>query len=161
MIDPKQLLNEIIRPVIKDLALWSANAERLILGTACQESACGKYLVQIRGPALGIFQMEPPTHDDIWNNFLRYRPDLAEKINLLAINDTPTAEEMTGNLYYAAAMCRVHYLRDSEPIPTTLAGQAAYWKRVYNTEAGKGTIGEYMNNWDRYCSPFILETEWV
>ena len=156
MIDPRHLLEHVIRPVLKDLDLWSVPAERLVLGTACQESACGMWLVQLRGPAKGIFQMEPATHDDLWGNFLTYKPELAGKVSQWAINKAHLPEEMVGNLYYATAMCRIHYLRVPEPIPNDLHGQAQYYKTYYNTEKGKATVEEYMNAWNRFVSPQVL-----
>lgn len=48
---------------------------------------------------------------------------------------------------YAAAMCRVHYLRVSAPIPSDLAGQVAYYKAHYNTAAGAATVAQYRANW--------------
>lgn len=42
---------------------------------------------------------------------------------------------------------RLHYFRDPRPIPDTIQGQAEYWKRVYNTMAGAGTVGDYMTSW--------------
>jgi hypothetical protein len=156
MIDPKHLLDYVIQPVLKDLDLWSAPAERLLLGTACQESACGQYLVQlgnVKGGGLGIYQMEHETHQDIWLNFLNAgkRLSLIEKISNWT--DEFDSDKMIGNLYYATAMCRVHYLRDPKPIPHFLFEQAQYWKRVYDTEKGAGTVQNYMNNWNRFVSP--------
>ena len=141
MIEPSHLLQHIIRPVLKDLDLWSEPAERLLLGTACQESQCGRYLVQLGGPALGIFQMEPATHDDIWVSYLTFRS--------LPIKRLP-AKDMIGNLWYAATMCRIYYLRVKEPIPDNLPAQAAYWKRFYNTPLGKGTEDDYIRAWYRF-----------
>lgn len=158
MIDAIHLVRCVIRPVLKDLGLWSVPAEALVLGTACQESNCGLYLTQLgNGPALGIFQMEPRTHDDIWNRYLADRQDLAKKVNRWRIcwGNGAGAEEMAGNLYYAAAMCRVHYLRVSEPIPDTLEGQAAYWKEYYNTPAGAGSASDYMGSWRQFASSYI------
>ena len=56
------------------------------------------------------------------------------------------------DLAYAAAMCRIHYYRDKEPLPNAgdISRQAEYWKRVYNTPAGAGTEAEYLANWHRY-----------
>lgn len=158
MIDPGHLLNYVIRPVLKNLDLWSEAAERLVLGTACQESECGRWLHQLGGgPALGIFQMEPATWDDIATNFLVYRKELDAKVEKWACVQGPLdAEEMIGNLYYATAMCRVHYLRVPEPIPDYLGGQAAYWKKYYNTELGRGTVQEYLNSWNRFIKPDAL-----
>lgn len=154
MIDPTHLLKHVIRPVLKDLDLWSEPAERLVLGTACQESHCGQYLVQLGGgPALGIYQMESATHDDINGNFLSYQEELQNKMDRLFKMD---AVEMVGNLYYATAMCRIHYYRAPEIIPEDLPGQAKLWKLRYNTPLGKGTVNEYLNNWQRYVGgPFI------
>lgn len=156
MIDPKQLIHYVIRPVLKDLALWSPEAERLLLGTACVESDCGRYVKQLGGgPALGIYQMEPKTHDDIWNNYLQHRATLMQKVNYWRERwgNGLGPEEMVGNLYYATAMSRIHYLRVPETIPEYLSAQAAYWKRWYNTAAGKGTAHAYMNSWNRFVSP--------
>lgn len=159
MIDPSQLLKEIIRPTLKDLGLWSEAAECLVLGTACVESECGRWLRQIGGgPAVGIYQMEPGMtgHDDIWVNYLAFQPELTRKVRLLMINsENPTAEEMIGNLYYATAMCRIKYRRDRELLPGYLRGQAEYWKRVYNSILGKtkGTPQKYIDAWNRYVEP--------
>jgi len=151
MIEPIDLLTLVIRPVLMDLGLHTTKAELLILGTACAESDCGRYLKQRGdGPALGIFQMERATHDDLYENFLSFRPLLRDRAWQYVTDGRQNAEEMIGNLYYATAMCRIHYLRDPEPIPDTLPGQAAYWKRVYNTEAGKGTVEKYIAKWNQF-----------
>lgn len=154
MIDPIHLLSYIIRPVLKDMRLWSVDAERLLLGTACAESDCGRWLRQRgEGPAVGIYQMEPATYQDIWQHFLNYRHDLYRRVlkwSSCTEPDIPEPREMIGNLNFATAMCRVHYLRSSDPIPSTLKEQAEYWKRLYNTEDGKGTINGYLKKWDQF-----------
>jgi len=110
----------------------------------------GTFLVQLGGgPALGIFQMEPNTHDDIWLNFLQYREALAGEIRgQYMVNGG--ASELVWNLAYATAMCRMHYLRKPGAIPTSVEGMAAYWKKHYNTELGKGTEEEFIANYNRY-----------
>jgi len=156
--DPTQLLKEIIRPVLQDLSMWSEPAERLLLGTACQESSCGQYVRQIGGPALGIFQMEPATHDDIWDRFLAHHPDLSRKLNRwrAQYGNGMGPGEMVGNNFYAAAMCRIHYLRVADSIPDYLDGQAHYWKRFYNTVKGHGTVEQYKNNWSRFVGVGVI-----
>lgn len=160
MIDPRQLLSEVIRPVLTSLDLWTENSEKLVLGTACMESECGMYLKQLgNGPAIGIYQMETATFNDIWTNYLDLRSNLRAKVLKFVFDfslDTNNAKEMAGNLYYATAMCRVHYLRVPEPIPAYLAGQAAYWKKYYNTENGAGTTVQYMNAWNRFVTPSVF-----
>lgn len=53
---------------------------------------------------------------------------------------------------FACAMARVHYLRDREAIPAGLEDQAAYYKRVYNTEAGSGSVVKYLDDWRRHVA---------
>ena len=163
MIDARQLLVHIIRPVLHDLGLWSVSAERIVLGTSCQESQMGRYIfkpiVQLGGgPALSIYQIEPDTHDDVHDNFLRYRPPLERKVLAWAIQrpETDLYEELKGNLYYSTAICRVIYYRVKSPLPTYLAAQAQYYKTYFNTEAGAATVEDYMNSWNRFITPDVL-----
>jgi hypothetical protein len=158
MIDPAQLLDHVIRPVLKEMGAWSIEAERLVLGTACAESECGRWLKQRGGgPALGIYQCEPATHQDCWVSYLQFKPALARKVLRWSTSaglgwppEVPEPSELTGNLFYATAICRVHYLRDPEKIPDTLMGQALAWKRCYNSFAGKGTVDGYIRQWQRF-----------
>ncbi|MEO5341714.1 MAG: hypothetical protein H7837_14585 [Magnetococcus sp. MYC-9] len=148
-INPHQLLDLVIRPTLRRLDLWSEAAEELLLGTAIQESSLS-YLKQMgAGPAKGIWQMEKPTHDDIWTNFLHYRTKLG--LNVLGPYAKPDHTRLTWDLAYACALCRVHYLRSPEPLPPAgdIDAQAAYWKQWYNTPLGKGTAAEYIANWHR------------
>jgi hypothetical protein len=148
-LDREQFVDLIIDPILDALQLNSLAARELLLGTALQESGL-KYLAQLgNGPARGIFQMEPATHDDIWKNFLAYKPDLANRLQGTAIKQS--AEMMVGNMWYAAGMCRIHYYRVKAPLPAAgdLYGQAGYWKEYYNTPLGAGTVDEYVHNYRR------------
>lgn len=121
------------------------------MGTAAQESHLGKYRKQIGGgPALGIFQMEPTTFHDIVNNYLRYKPELAAKIERVARVSRFKAEDIENNDLLAICMTRVHYLRVKKAIPDNLEGWATYWKRYYNTPLGKGMAEEFIANYKRY-----------
>lgn len=159
MIDISHLRNFVVRPVLQYLNMWSEVSENLVVGTAIQESHA-TYLKQMGGgPALGIYQMEPATHDDIWKNYIAFRQPLADTMRGLMIaryTSVPLflktgAEEMIGNLFYATAMCRLRYKRVPEVIPeTSLQGIAYYWKRWYNTPLGAGTEEEFINNYRKY-----------
>lgn len=148
-INPQHLLNEVIEPVLKYLNLYSEEAAMLILGTGIQESRL-RYLVQLNnGPAKGIYQMEPATHRDIWDSYLAFRADLASKVRGLASQlyfFEGGDRELIGNLQYATAMTRIHYLRKKPAIPKDLNGWAEYWKRHYNTPLGNGTEQEFITN---------------
>ena len=152
MIDPTQLTRCIIRPVLKDIGYWSINAEKLVLGTCCQESDCGKYLEQLNGgPAKGIYQSERPAMADNVD-YIRRHDDLAAAVVenwMVSVywDVDRIMEEIVWNHALATVMCRVHYLRFPEPIPDSLIGQAQMWKVCYNTEAGAGTVEEYIASW--------------
>ena len=142
-INDYQLRQLIIVPTLTHLDLLTDSAVSLLLNTAKTESSL-HYLTQLNGgPARGLWQMEPATHDDIWTNYLSYRDELADLVRALAIGEkqVPDSEQMVGNLFYACAMARIHYLRVEAPLPAAydLTGQAIYWKQYYNTELGAGT----------------------
>jgi len=149
MLHIQQFIDHVIVPALNAIGLNSQAAQELVLGTALQESNL-YYLKQLgAGPAMGLFQMEPATHDDIWTHYLIYKPRLAGKVHTISAQQTP--EELIGNLWYAAAMCRIHYLRVKAPLPEAgdIDAQAAYWKKYYNTPLGAGMVEEYMENWKR------------
>jgi hypothetical protein len=144
-------MRQLVTYTLKSLNLYSDEAVELMLGTAAQESAYGKYRRQLgNGPARGIFQMEPRTFLDIVINFLAYKPDLKARIMKLANVDKLDPADLETNDVLATCMCRVHYFRVKEPIPIDLQGWATYWKKHYNTVKGKGTDIEFMSNYKKY-----------
>lgn len=152
MMMTNQLLQEVIVPTLQHLNMDSPAARNLLLGTAAQESHMAKYIRQIKGPALGIYQMEPATHDDIWDNYLAYRPTLVEKLEQLLCPGFSKVDQLKWNLAYATAMARIHYRRVPAPLPPAddykLLG--VYWKAFYNTPEGKGTVIEFAHNYERF-----------
>lgn len=154
MIDVNQFRQEVVRPVITALGLYSRAAENLLVGTALQESGL-KYLRQLNGPAIGVLQMENPTHDDIWANYLTQRHGLATLVRGFQLSyweDVPAAQ-MAGNMYYAVAMGRIHYLRVREALPKAdnAAEMARYWKKYYNTLLGRGTVEGALPHFQMAC----------
>ena len=143
MIDPAHLRKQILRPTLTHLGVWNESWENLLLLTCATESDMGRFLVQKGGPALGIYQMEPSTHDDIWENWLRYKPDMAERIlDTCGISrDECRAERLVWDLRYATCMTRCHYLRvrHTIPGPQNWPALAEYYKDHYNTRLGAGT----------------------
>lgn len=151
-------LRDLINKTLTPLGLWSPAAEELLMATCAQESHLGVYRQQIHGPALGIFQMEPATHDDIWNNYLAYHTKLGTAISNLGgvaqigVLRRPDAGVLVNNDPYAIAMCRVHYLRVPGVLPASddLAGLWGYYKQWYNTPKGAATQLEFVSNYRRY-----------
>lgn len=164
---PEHVLIHVVRPTIEALDMDGLSAEQLLMGTVAQESNF-RFLSQLahpvtgrRGPALGIFQMEPATHDDIWRNYLYHRTGLASTVAWVAGTFDeyapmqqlqPEADTLTWNLRYACAMARLHYRRVPDALPPAgdEEAMARYWKRWYNTPAGAGTEEEFLANWHRF-----------
>ncbi len=109
------LIKYIIEPTLHHIDLHSNAAVQLLAGTALVESNL-EYLHQIGGPARGLYQCEPATHSDVWVNFLAHRKPLADKIIMMK-PAWPVGDDLLYDAFYATAICRVHYLRDPDPLP--------------------------------------------
>lgn len=146
-ITPKEFVLSIVRPACDALGYGGPLVERLLLGTAMKESNL-RNIQQVGGPALGYFQMEPATHNDLHKNYLQYRGVLTMKLRTLLPPHTDFNPELLIAVpLYAAAMCRIKYLACPGAIPSSLEGQAAYYKKYYNTPLGAATEQEYINLW--------------
>lgn len=146
------------------------DAVSLIIGTAAAESGF-KHREQIGGgPARGLWQMEPYTAIDIWNNYLSYQKvgDRKKYWRILArAADIPEdyvpvpqgekyIEHYLMNDDVACVLARIHYKRVPKPIPPRTYQQANYWKKYYNTEHGAGTVGHYLGAWfDYHCEELV------
>ena len=146
----RELVNEILTKLDPEIK-YSLEAENLILGTGAHESMGWAKRKQMgSGPALGLFQMEPATFNDIVNNYLKYHPNIVAKIKQISRINVFSSVYLINNDALAICMCRIHYLRVTEPLPNNLPGWAAYWKKWYNTPLGKGTEQQFINDFNRY-----------
>ena len=95
---------------------------------------------------MGLWQIELNTHWDVYQNFLEYREGLCDQVMSLSAPGQIFEENLTSNMQYGAAICRLCYYRAPEALPEEgdLEGQAAYWKRYYNRPLGAGTEGKYI-----------------
>lgn len=125
-----------------DPALVSLPAVTLLLGTVAHESKFGRYLRQNGGPAIGIFQMEPPTFDWLVEVYKSKYPQIAGR----------KAEEMEWDLKLAILMARLRYRVVEEPLPEAndVPGMAAYWNKYYNGNPTKGTDEEFIAAFNQY-----------
>jgi hypothetical protein len=160
--DPQDFVDQVVTPVLNGLGLDATlqAPTELLLGTALQESGLTARIQTGGGPARGLFQMEPNTHDDIWANFLKYRQALADKVSGFLNGAPQSSLTLENNDQYAAAMARVHYYRmgqivAKDPIPTAgdIADMATYWKNYYNTPGGAGTAAQFVANWEAHHGP--------
>ena len=104
--------------------------------------------------------METATHDECWNNYLKFRKELGEKVKqTLDAGQQPSAQAMKVNDRYAAAMCPVRYMRVSAALPgaNDIEGMANYWKEHYNTPQGKGLPEEFLDKWPQYVNAHAFD----
>lgn len=153
----QKLYDEAIVPALNALGLDRGTnlltASRLVLGTAAHESEGFKFRHQIHGPALGLFQIEPATHVDLYVNFLAFRPAMEGDLSPLLRPGVPAVDQLVDNDPYAAAVCRLVYYRAKPPLPTDpedVAALAAYWNEWYNRNPLKGTDDQFINDYHRY-----------
>ena len=138
----------IIDWTLKYLNMHSDDASALIYRTGMAETKYNHLKQMGDGPALGFFQCEPNTMKDIMENYVSYRDGLKQKIYYLGYNDDNPEMSLMSNVALQVAFCRIKYRRDRLPIPNKdkIEEQAKYWKRVYNTRLGKGTVEHFLSN---------------
>lgn len=139
MLNITQFRQLIIKSSLNDLLLYSQEAEELLVFTCATESLGGTYLHQVNGPALGIYQMEPTTYNDIWQNYIY--PNGALALRLFAnfnISSVPSEDRLIYDLRFATAMARIHFRRIKSPLPLSnnLDSIWDYYKQYYNTLNG-------------------------
>lgn len=159
MINPRELLQTVIIPTLDYVGIGGQVQTLQVLGTMLTESGLSHLVQTAPGPALGLPQMEPATARDMWTNYIRYRPDIRDKMNdLLGKWPDGSVSPIIGNLYYAAAMCRLRYVRVPAPHPELdLEKMAAYWKQWYNTPQGAGRVEDFMTRAAVIVDPSLLE----
>lgn len=147
MINVNHFRELIIRPVLTYLDLQSESFEMLVLGTALKESNLFHLKQLGNGPALGLYQMEKATHDDIHKNFLAFRGKLNSRVTDFASPHFDLFPQLAWNLHYSTAMCAVHYHRFVKDLPRAhdYEGLAKIWKAKYNTPLGKGHPSEFVD----------------
>ena len=154
----KDQLREKIKAVLTYLdpeIPYSETAVELLMLTCAQETHLGKYLKQVKGPARGIFQIEPNTEKDMWKTLAEKKSHavIRHKISLLEFpGEAKGFTNMEMNLAYQIAMARYYYYRIPMQLPdSTIQALATYWKKYYNTYLGAGTVEEAVANYNRFC----------
>jgi len=139
MLNSAQLRELVIIPALRDLVMLSDDAVELLMFTVAVESNGGSYLKQIEGPALGIYQMEPETYNDIWQNYINNQFRL---VGLMVSNfdciRMPSEDRLIYDLRFATAMARIHYARVPQKLPDKnhILAMWAYYKTYYNSSKG-------------------------
>ena len=140
----EKTIKSIIKDTLEKTNLYSEDAASLIFETGNAESRYMALEQMGGGPALGFFQCEPATMHDCIDNYIKYRPELEKSLMSLGYMPEDPEFSLKTNIAVQVFFCRIKYRRDKDPIPSTVQGRAKYWKKVYNTEGGKGTVEHYL-----------------
>lgn len=106
------------------------------------ESRGGTYWEQIGGPALGIIQMEPWVHDDVW----KHCDSIQHRANLAEIEQD--VNQLRESIRYNVFMARCRLIMIPEAFPNTPGLMARYLKKYWNSDAGKATPAKYLNDYN-------------
>jgi hypothetical protein len=140
---------EIVEDVVRVLG-GGANARRLLLETAAQETHLGTYQDPTPYKAgTGVCQFDEIAFNGVVNRTRkRHRRAIREAFGVEL--HLVKYRELEFSPLLSFIFCRLKYKLIPEAIPETLSGRADYWKKHYNTAAGKGTANEYILNAERY-----------
>ena len=135
---------QIIENTLEKIGMHSEDAVNLVYRTGKAESGYRKLKQMQGGCALSYWQIEPATIEDTIKNYLDYRPETYDKLVDLGFDCLDPDWSVLTNIPVAIAFCRLKYYRDPNPIPKTIKGQAKYWKTIYNSEQGKGSVKHFL-----------------
>jgi hypothetical protein len=155
MLNVSQFRDSIVKSTLNDLLLYSPDAEELLIFTCANESVGGTYLRQVNGPALGIFQMEPETYNDIWQNYIKSHGPLSLRLfSNFDVVGMPSPDRMIYDLLFATAMARIFYARIKAPLPPYNDIDAIwnYYKLYYNTSLGAATKDSAIKHYHDFIS---------
>ena len=134
---------------LKQMCAYSEEATKAIMMIVAHESKCGSYIRQVGGPALGVIQMEPFTHDSLWE----YADNIAINARKLCIVENLDALEW--DLRYNIFMARSMLLTDPKPLPKSIKEISVYLKTFYNTTKGKAKETDYFDAYKRWIGQQI------
>tara|TARA_Y100000593_G_scaffold42438_1_gene81295 strand:- start:2535 stop:3005 length:471 start_codon:yes stop_codon:yes gene_type:complete len=144
-----QEIKEIVEHALYKIDCYSDDALALVVRTGMAESGYRALKGYGEGnPAIGFWQIEPATLYDMMMNYLNYRKKYRDALEGLGMEFRGDDIEISviSNMAVQAALCRLHYRRDRNPIPSwdDIEAQGLYWKRVYNTPKGRGTVKHFV-----------------
>lgn len=154
MMNVSELREQIIGPTLRYLGIDSNAAEELLLGTAALESELNPLHKDAEG--LGIYQITPKQHRQIWDDYLAFKPELASRVRGLAsqhrfLQDPDS--ELSWNLSYATAIAWLIYQREEIVLPTQTEAEqlGLLWRKCFGQRTGTGKSAKQFNGWlERY-----------
>lgn len=152
MFDITQFRQEIVIPTLSALNIRSPHMAELLVFTCATESAGGTYVKQVKGPALGIYQIEPTTFTDVWTNYILRKPDVVNMLSLhFGIHRVPQPTDVIYDLRLATIMTLMLYLcRKVNPQDSEISTLWKLYKEFYNTEKGAAIEAESIKAYKRF-----------
>ena len=141
----KKSIKKIIKWTLNEMNMYSEDAASLIYKTGMAESGY-RALEQSGGPAIGFFQVEPATMRDTIENYVAYRQEIQTMLWAFGYDEKDDIERLMGSIILQVAFCRLKYRRSPDALPSCedIEAQAKYWKKIYNSELGKGTVSHFI-----------------
>jgi len=157
MADPQTNSDEFIKktvaPVLADMGMDSSSAEKLLIMTATHESMGYRYRAQVGGgPALSYYQIEPNTLNDLYENYLAFRPGKQALLDAYLPDGMSRTDALKNIDTYATAAARLIYARVPDALPGVGDDEAlaAYAKEFWNTELGAATVQQFLDDYKLY-----------
>lgn len=141
-------LRDLITKVLHEMepqVTFSNEAVEILMMIASHESHLGTYLRQKRGPALGLFQMEPTTEQDVFDNYLSFHEEKKEL--MCAYSTRSNTPDLEHNLAYQIVIARLHLTRKPGRLPSDPLAMAKYLKKHWNTDKGVATAQDYLEGY--------------
>lgn len=132
-----------------DWGLHSDHCVELLAMIAAHESLGGKHRRQLiseggklvpKGAARGLFGIEPPTHNSVWDNSDSIRARAAK----FGIKED--VANLESNDRYSIWVARHYLLMDKNTLPKTPEAMSIYCKSYWN-RTGKATFEKYLNDY--------------
>lgn len=126
-------------------------ATAMLLETAAQETHLGRFLDPTpNGAGRGLCQIDEIAFQDVIARTRDVDVYVVQKYFGVDVRGIEH-RHLDYSPLLSFVLCRLFYKLIPEPFPLDLPGRASYWKRHYNTHMGKGTVGEYIKNAQRFC----------
>lgn len=130
---------KVVASTLKEMDRFKPECVELLCMIAAHESMLGEYRKQIKGPALSLLQIEPVTHNSIW--------DHCDSIGKLAIKlgIERSLMSLADDDRYAVFVARCYLLMDKNPLPKTVCEMGEYAKTYWNSNGGKASPEDYID----------------
>lgn len=151
----EQLTDLVIIPTLDEIPKgYSGEAVMAIQMIIAHESNGGEYIAQTKGPALGLTQIEPATHDDVWKHGDSIWKN-AVKLGIISkterlLKKHPDAFRLVYDLRYAIFMTRQKLFMAKGALPANASDMAVYLKKHWNGN-GKSTPIKYHTDFLRWA----------